>query len=111
MRRQRAPVRIRTQHGRERIADVLALERAPAGQHLVKHAAKRPDVAPFVGLASFGLLGAHVRGGTEDDADPGHHGGRGDRRCRGEVRYVVSGFSRTREFGQAEVEHFHLSIL
>ena len=48
-RRKRAPVRLRLQDGRERIADVFAIERAPARQHLVEHTAERPDVAALVG--------------------------------------------------------------
>ena len=32
----------------QRVGDVVALEGAPAGQHLVEHAAERPDVAALV---------------------------------------------------------------
>ena len=39
-------------HVRERVGDVLAVERAPARQHLVQHAAERPDVAALVDRAS-----------------------------------------------------------
>ena len=38
----------RFEHRRERVGDIVALERAPARQHLVQHAAERPDVAPLV---------------------------------------------------------------
>ena len=36
------------QHRGERVGHVLALERAPAGQHLVEHEAERPDVGALV---------------------------------------------------------------
>ncbi len=48
-RRQRAPVRLAAQHGCQRIADVFTVERAPAGEHLVKHASVGPHVAALVG--------------------------------------------------------------
>ena len=69
--RERRPVGFAAQHRRERIADVLAVERAAAGEHLVEHAAERPDVAALVGGPSLRLLGAHVRRGAEDHAHAG----------------------------------------
>ena len=66
--RQRGPVRLALQDVRQRVRHVVAVERAPAGQHLVEHGAKRPDVAALVGGPAARLLGAHIRGGAEDDA-------------------------------------------
>ena len=47
---------------------VSPCERRAAGQHLVEHAAERPDVGPLVDGLPARLLGAHVGGGAEDDA-------------------------------------------
>ena len=44
-------------------------ERAPAGQHLVQHAAERPDVRAPVHRLAARLLGAHVRRRAEDHSD------------------------------------------
>ena len=44
----------------------LAGERRPAGQHLVEHAAERPDVGPLVDRLAARLLGAHVGRGAEE---------------------------------------------
>ena len=46
--RQRRPVRVRLQHRRQHVRDRLALERAPAREHLEEHAAERPDVGALV---------------------------------------------------------------
>ena len=48
---QRLPVRLEADHRAEHVRHVLAIERAPARQHLVEHAAERPDVAALVRLA------------------------------------------------------------
>ena len=42
------PVRVPGDDRRNRVGHVVALERAAAGEHLVKHAAERPDVAALV---------------------------------------------------------------
>ena len=42
-----SPARVSTSTA-ERVGDVVALERSRAGQHLVQHAAKRPDVGALV---------------------------------------------------------------
>ena len=74
------------EHARERARDVLAEERGLARQHLVEHAAERPDVgAPVDGFAAR-LLGAHVRRRAEHHAGLGHRG----RRQRGRLRPVVA---------------------
>ena len=48
-------------------------KRALARQHLVEHAAERPDVGALVDGLAARLLGAHVRGRAEHHADAGHH--------------------------------------
>ncbi len=61
--RKRRPIRFALDHLREHVRDRLALERPPAGQHLVEHDAERPDVgAPVDGrpLACSGLMYAAV---------------------------------------------------
>ena len=78
-RRERGPVDVLAQDRRQRVGDVVALERALAGQHFVEHGAERPHVATLVSRASLGLLGTHVGGGAKDQADLGHRGA-GDRR-------------------------------
>ena len=69
------PRGIALEHRRQRVADILALERALAGEHLVEHAPERPDVAALVHRLAPRLLRAHVSGGAEQHADAGHHRG------------------------------------
>ena len=108
--RQCLPVRLEADHRAEHLRHVLAIEGAPARQHLVQHAAERPDVAALVRLASLRLLRRHVRGRAEQDAHAGHHGGRRDRgesaaRRRGRQPAVAS-----RELRQTEVEHLDRAV-
>ena len=108
---QRGPVRLAAQHRRERVAHVLALERARPGEHLVEHAAERPHVTPLVRRAPLRLLRRHVRRRAEDHADAGHH--RGDV-IVGELRQVARRRARRircERFGQAEVQHLHLPVV
>ena len=79
---ERRPVDVLAQDRRERVGNIVALERALARQHLVEHRAERPHVAPLVSLASLRLLGTHVRGGAKDDAHLRHRGARDRRRRR-----------------------------
>ena len=72
------------------------------GQHLVQHAAERPDVGALVDRLPARLLRAHVRGGAENDAlarpaDASSSATASDRRRR---------VARHR-FRQAEVEDLH----
>ena len=60
LRRQRGPVGIALDHGREHLRYVFAFERPAARQHFVEHAPERPHVAALVGQAAFRLLGRHV---------------------------------------------------
>ena len=55
---------------RQRFRHVLAVECAPAGQHLVEHRAERPHIRALIGGPPFGLLWRHVRGRAENDAEP-----------------------------------------
>ena len=94
----------------EHVGHVLAIEGASPRQHLVQHAAERPDVAALVRLSSFRLLRSHVRGGAEDDAHAGQHGrARDGRRLRPIVaaRRVLLGCQRLRE---PEVQHLHRPV-
>ena len=58
----------RVENGRDRVGHRLTIERFVTGEHLVEHAAKRPDVGALVDGFSSRLLGTHVGGGSEDDA-------------------------------------------
>ena len=45
----------------------------PTGQHLVQHAAERPDVTRACPPAALGLFGAMYAAVPENHAHPGHH--------------------------------------
>ncbi len=45
--RESAPVRLLGDDGGERVGQRRALERSAAGQHLVEHAAERPEIGPL----------------------------------------------------------------
>ena len=47
---------------------VLPGNASAAGEHLVQHAAERPDVRPLVDRLPARLLRAHVRRRAQDDA-------------------------------------------
>ena len=107
--RQRVPVRFESNDRAEHVGHVLAIKCAPAGQHLVQHAAERPYIAALVSLASLRLLRRHVRGRAENDAHAGHHRGRGDRGRRRDVSVARRGLG-LHEFREAEVEHLHDTV-
>ena len=88
--------------------DVVALERPRARQHLVEHGAERPDVAAPIGLASLGLLGAHVRRGAEQHAALDQRR-TGDRRARRRRRRWPRRL-RLHDLGQPEVEQLHRAV-
>ena len=48
---QRGVVGLAAKHRGERVGDVFAVERAPRRQHLVEHAAERPDVGAVIDRA------------------------------------------------------------
>ena len=54
--RKSIPVRLSFQHQRKCVADIVGFECTFAGQRLVEHAAKRPDVGALVRLASLRLF-------------------------------------------------------
>jgi hypothetical protein len=99
------PIRFEADHSAEDVCPILAVECAAAREHLVQHAAERPDVAPLVGLVSLRLFGGHVGGRTENHADARHQGRRRHRfSCDVDV---VAGGVRVRELREAEVQDFH----
>jgi hypothetical protein len=97
----RVPVRVALQHAREHLSDAVAIERAPAGEHLEQHAAKCPDVGARVDRLTARLLGTHV-GRCADHGE--RLGERGDLGCR------IAARARIERLGQTEVEHFHHTI-
>ena len=104
----RRPLRRRLHDGGNRVGDALAFERAAAREHLVEHRAERPHIGALVDGAAARLLGRHVSGGAEDDADAGH----GARRDRWRLlRIVFSRRPRIGELREPEVEHLHGPVL
>ena len=71
IRAQRAPVRLVPQEGGGDLRHGASREHRPAGQHLVEHAAERPDVRPRIDVPARHLLRAHVASGADDEADLG----------------------------------------
>ena len=67
-RRQGREVRGALQHAGEHVTGVVTVECRTPRQHLVQHAAERPDVRPLVHGLAARLLRAHVRGSPQDDA-------------------------------------------
>ena len=82
--RRRHRGRVFFQDGAEQACLALAGKRPPAGEHLVEHAAKRPDVGARVGLLALHHLRRHVLKRAEDGAlrrqrsRPGGRGGDGE---------------------------------
>ena len=74
-------VRFVSQDAGDRFPRRLALVRRHPGQHLVEHAAERPDVGPPVHDLTRGLLGRHVARCAQDDARLGLRQGNGCRFC------------------------------
>ena len=60
------PVDVLAEHRRDGIGHVIAGECPAPRQHLVKHGAKGPDVAPSIRLATASLLGTEVRRRAEN---------------------------------------------
>ena len=80
----------------------LALERAPASEHLVQQRAEREDVRAVIHRLAFRLLGRHVGHGAEDGA----LGGLRDSRPASS-RVAVEALERRRhQLREAEIEHF-----
>ena len=65
-RRQRRPVGLARQHVGQHVGRIVALESAPAAQHLEENAAERPDVGALVDRLSARLLRRHVGRGAQD---------------------------------------------
>ena len=104
------PVRRRLHDRGDHLGDVFAGERARAGEHLVEHGAKRPDVGALVDGPTARLLRRHVRRRPEDHAHPGHRrGARQRRRLRRIVRRLARP-CRLGELRQPEVQHLHGAV-
>ena len=58
---QSGPVDVLAEYRRDGIGHVIAEECPAPRQHLVKHGAKGPDVAPSIRLTTASLLGTEVR--------------------------------------------------
>jgi hypothetical protein len=72
--RENLPLRFRTDHRGQRVADRFSAEEAIAGDHLPEDGAEGPDVGAAIHVLAARLLGAHVGGGAEDRAGLGHRG-------------------------------------
>ena len=101
--RHRAPVGLALDHVRERVGQRVARERPTAGQHLIEHAAERPDVRALVDRLAPRLLRTHVRRGPQNDALVRAVGRPGWQMRR------IDELARAR-FRQSEVQHFHDAI-
>jgi hypothetical protein len=89
-------VRIALEDAREHLGRGLSLERAPPREHLVEHARKRPHVGAMVHGLTAGLLGTHVRGGTQYPSGKGV----GERRVHVSPPAVAAD-----SLGDSEVQH------
>ena len=101
--RQRAPSPVRARGSAAIVSETVSPSNGlAAGEHLVQHAAERPDVGALVDRFAARLFGAHVRRGAEN------HARRVSRRpsssATADGRRVESA---TDGFGQTEVEHLH----
>ena len=67
---QRGPIRLVHEDGGDRVRRRIPAERRPACQHLVEHAAERPDVGARIHLEPTCLLRRHVGRGSDDRARP-----------------------------------------
>ena len=96
--------RVFLQDRRHRVGGRVAVERAPAREHLVEDRAEGEDVAARVGGLAADLLGRHVAERAEHDAGL---------RARGRGRQVrrLAALLRVRELGEAEVEDLHAAVV
>ena len=103
--RQSAPVGLTVENRHDRVGGRVASECRPGSQHLVQHAAERPDVRPLVdGLASS-LFRTHIGGRARDHTFSCLNG------CsRRRLRYVVSRFFRRKYLREPEVEHLYSAL-
>ena len=80
----------------------------PARQHFVQDHAERPDVGALVDRLTFRLLGAHVAGGPENDADLRSLPREGRR--MGQVGIVAARALVFERFRESVVEHLHCAV-
>ncbi|HSC25848.1 MAG TPA: hypothetical protein VLD67_01160 [Vicinamibacterales bacterium] len=66
--RQPSPVHLPLEDAGNRVGHRVGGKRCSARQHLVEHAAERPDVGAFVDELAARLLRAHVRRGAQNYA-------------------------------------------
>jgi len=108
------PIGIEPDDCAENVGHVAAIERPRACQHFIEHAAERPHVRAPIGWPAFRLLRRHVGCGTEQHADAGQQGGRGQRRRFPDVRdclAVVTRSTRLNEPGQPEIQNLDGTVL
>jgi len=106
VRRQRRPVRIGTDHRRQRLRHRLAAEWPLPSQHLVQDHAKRPDVGALVEGLAAGLLRRHVCRGAENDPGLGGRHGQGRR-----IGNITRRGALPQRLSEAEVEYLHLAVM
>ena len=101
--RKSTPIGVVLDHRCDHIDERLAPKRRPAGEHLIQHAAKRPDVRALIDRQSTRLLRTHVCGRPQD-----YTGARPDIcYCRGIYRF---GYPRRADPSEPEVEHLHRAV-
>ena len=106
--RQSRPVDLARQHRCQRVGHVFGLIAAVAGEHLEHHHAERPDIGAAVDALALCLFRRHVSSRAQDHSDLG--GARSERRRIHRVRRSAH-FLRRECLGQAEIQHFHRSVV
>ena len=100
----RAPIGRSFEDGDNRVGNRVAREGRATGDHLEEHAAERPDVGALVDRVAAGLLGAHVRGRSDDPVVSNVA-----RKHGWQMRQVASAVRVARGHRQPEIEHFDLA--
>ena len=106
------PVGFSLENVRQRLRQIVSVERTPAGQHFIEDAAERPDVGTPIDGPTTRLFRRHVRGRPQNDALLRHR----RRRNRGGVGEAglsrqSCALSRVERFRQSEVEHLDGAVV